>query len=300
MSADHPFRAADTRLPDVSVTDRPDFPLPLRWVGFEGVDLPVVLPRHGRLPARAGARVDLPAPAVKGIHMSRLYRLLDGLTDGQPVTASRLRAVLEAMIASHQDCGTTAAGVTLDIGLPIRRAALVTEGLAGWRSYPVQIRANLRDGAFRIRMRVTVTYSSTCPCSAALARELVADGFAAAFDGDAVDPAAAAGWLRRHATLATPHAQRSEAEVEVDANLDDLMPEHLIDLVEQALGTPVQAAVRRADEQAFAALNGAGQMFVEDAARRLRAMLDGRYQAPSIRVRHLESLHPHDVVAVAD
>ena len=70
----------------------------------------------------------------------------------------------------------------------------------------------------------------------------------------------------------------------------------LIECIEQALGTPVQTAVKRADEQAFAALNGQNLMFVEDAARRIKASLQG-YEHPEIFVRHLESLHPHDAVA---
>jgi GTP cyclohydrolase I len=37
-------------------------------------------------------------------------------------------------------------------------------------------------------------------------------------------------------------------------------------------------------------------MFVEDAARRIKASLQG-YEHPEIFVRHLESLHPHDAVA---
>ncbi|WP_205192559.1 GTP cyclohydrolase, FolE2/MptA family, partial [Burkholderia sp. LMG 13014] len=66
-----------------------------------------------------------------------------------------------------------------------------------------------------------------------------------------------------------------------------------------ALGTPVQTAVKRADEQAFAVLNGENLMFVEDAARRVQAALDGRHASPHVHVRHLESLHPHDAVAWA-
>lgn len=73
----------------------------------------------------------------------------------------------------------------------------------------------------------------------------------------------------------------------------------LIARVEQALGTPVQTAVKRADEQAFAALNGRNLMFVEDAARRIQAALEGSYAQPRVHVRHMESLHPHDAVSWA-
>lgn len=116
-----------------------------------------------------------------------------------------------------------------------------------------------------------------------------------------MEPAAVAAWLRRHATAATPHSQRSEAVVSVALPVDGatLGLIDLIDRIEHALGTPVQTAVKRADEQAFAVLNGGNLMFVEDAARRVQAALDGHHANPSVHVRHLESLHPHDAVAWA-
>jgi len=73
----------------------------------------------------------------------------------------------------------------------------------------------------------------------------------------------------------------------------------LIDRAEAALGTPVQTAVKREDEQAFARLNAENLMFCEDAARRVAAALavDARVQRFDVRVSHFESLHPHDAVA---
>ena len=75
----------------------------------------------------------------------------------------------------------------------------------------------------------------------------------------------------------------------------------LIDAIERALATPVQAAVKREDEQAFAKLNAENPMFCEDAARRIRAALDAdaRIAGYHIVASHHESLHPHDAVAVA-
>jgi GTP cyclohydrolase I len=75
----------------------------------------------------------------------------------------------------------------------------------------------------------------------------------------------------------------------------------LIDQTEQALGTPVQTAVKREDEQAFALANGSNLMFCEDAARRIQKALDAdtRLADFHIRVEHQESLHPHDAVAYA-
>ncbi|KVX57375.1 GTP cyclohydrolase FolE2 [Burkholderia cepacia] len=292
-------------LPDISLTDAAPGRRPLEWVGMQGIDLPVAVAEPGcrrDVHARADVQVDLPAPHVKGIHMSRLYRLLDGLDDGAALSPAGLRPVLQAMVDSHRDCDTRRARLRLHFDLLARRTALVTDGLAGWKAYPVRIDATLTDVGFELRAQVTVVYSSTCPCSAALSRHWVEQAFLTAFGrDDRVEPAAVAAWLKRHATAATPHSQRSEAVVSVGLPADGttLGLIDLIDRIEHALGTPVQTAVKRADEQAFAVLNGGNLMFVEDAARRVQAALDGRHAHPRVHVRHLESLHPHDAVAWA-
>ncbi|MEM8837023.1 MAG: GTP cyclohydrolase FolE2 [Pseudomonadota bacterium] len=291
-------------LPDVSLTETAPKLSPLEWVGMKGIDLPVLVSEteypHA-LHARADLQVDLPVPHIKGIHMSRLYRLLDGgLGSGTVLTPSSLRELLQAMIDTHQDCGSESARVKMTFSLLKRRPALLTEGLAGWRAYPVSLDATLIRGEFKLRIEVTVEYSSTCPCSAALSRQVVEQGFRDAFQAiETIDAEDVAVWLRDNASLATPHSQRSEAIVSVAAD-DEGLPElgllALIDCVEEAVATPVQTAVKRADEQAFAALNGQNLMFVEDAARRIQASLE-RYKSPDVYVRHMESLHPHDAVA---
>ena len=291
-------------LPDVARTDPAPHLLPLEWVGMQGIDIPVTVKEPGYrrdLHARADVQVDLAAPQVKGIHMSRLYRLLDALAQGQVLSPPRLRDLLQAMVDSHRDCGCRSARLGLDLCLLVRRQSLVTADLFGWKSYPVRLDASLIDGAFECRVQVTVGYSSTCPCSAALSRQLIEQAFVQAFGPQAqLAPRMVADWLLRHATLATPHSQRSEAHVVVNvrAQADSLELLALIECIEQAVGTPVQTAVKRADEQAFAALNGQNLMYVEDAARRIGAALHA-YQHPGVRVRHLESLHPHDAVAWA-
>jgi GTP cyclohydrolase I len=112
-------------------------------------------------------------------------------------------------------------------------------------------------------------------------------------------------WLGRSESIpAMAHAQRSEATVELvltPETAPGFPPLQLIDEVEAALGTPVQAAVKREDEQEFARLNARNLMFCEDAARKLKAALLKRADLEdfNIEVRHFESLHPHDVVARA-
>ncbi len=58
--------------------------------------------------------------------------------------------------------------------------------------------------------------------------------------------------------------------------------------------------VKREDEQAFAELNAANPIFVEDAARSFCAALrrDGRVGDFRVVASHQESLHSHDAVSV--
>ncbi|MCC8470657.1 GTP cyclohydrolase FolE2 [Xanthomonas phaseoli] len=287
-------------LPDVAVTEPSALSAPLRWVGMQDIAIPVQLETGGsQLAARASVQVDLPQAELKGIHMSRLYRLLDTHLQ-QPLSPAMLSQLLRALIDSHADCASRAARLTLRFELMLRTPALRSEGLSGWRAYPVHIAAQCRAGRTTLQLQVEVLYASTCPCSAALSRQLLGDAFAQQHAGrDALALHDVVQWLQAHGSYATPHSQRSVAQVRVDLADDTQRLEirELIGVCEQALATPVQAAVRRTDEQAFARLNGANLMYVEDAARRLRKVLAEHYAVFHVAVRHLESLHAHDAVA---
>ena len=292
-------------LPDVSLSETATLPAALEWVGMQGIDLPIRLAEgsvDGLLPASADIQVDLPSATAKGIHMSRLYQLLDRLGTDTPLTPERLRLLLADMVTSHRSCDSRAARLRLDFALLVRRPALVTPGLSGWKRYPVRLEASWVAGAFQLRARIEVAYSSTCPCSASLSRQLIERAFLDDLGDEAtLSPATVAAWLRKNASLATPHSQRSLARIRISlpGTQSDFGLLPLIDRCESALGTPVQTAVKRADEQAFAALNGSNLMFVEDAARRLLVALRDSYAKVDIHVRHLESLHPHDASAWA-
>ncbi len=292
-------------LPDVVSHERPALLGVLDWVGMDGIALPVRV-RDGdgvehRAAARVAAWVNLPRPEDRGIHMSRLYRALDRNLAERSPDAPQLRALLQDFLDSHEG-HSDRARVRLRFEVSTRRDSL-RSGLSGWRSYPVDIAAELDAAGLRVDLEVRVEYASTCPGSAALARQLIQQRFDADFSADTMTPAALREWLgSAHGICATPHAQRSLATVRVRcAPGAPLAPLDLIDRVEAALGTPLQAAVKREDEQEFARLNGTHPMYCEDAARRLCAVLDALPQVSDyvIRAAHLESLHPHDAVAVA-
>ena len=76
--------------------------------------------------------------------------------------------------------------------------------------------------------------------------------------------------------------------------------EDLIDLCRRAVPTETQVMVKREDEQAFAELNAANPIFVEDAARLFCEQLQVEPRVGDFRViaSHQESLHSHDAISV--
>jgi GTP cyclohydrolase I len=277
----------------------------LDWVGMRNIALPLRL-RGGdgavmQVPASVDVLVDLRDPDARGIHMSRLYRQLQDTLVEEALTPAGLRRVLQTCVES-QGALSTSARLTLRFEQLLKRRALISDN-SGWKRYPLEIDAVLAQGHTTLTLAFSVEYSSTCPASAALSRQLNAerfmDDFAAAHP---LSTQVVGEWLASERGLAaTPHAQRSRAEirVELDVSLDELPVADLIDRAEAALGTPVQTAVKREDEQAFARLNAENLMFCEDAARRVAAALavDARVRRFDVRVSHFESLHPHDAVA---
>ena len=278
---------------------------PLDWVGMEGIAIPVRVSDgaggHVQVAAQVDLSVDLKQAGERGIHMSRLYMRLQEELARHEVTPAGLRHVLQASIDSQ-------AGLSGSARLRLRYEALLLRRAlrsdnAGWKRYPVQIEALLENGHLKLVLGFGVEYSSTCPCSAALSRQANAERFAEDFAGaHPISTGVVRDWLASERGMAaTPHAQRSEAKVKVELRpqFDELPLVALVDALEASLGTPVQTAVKREDEQAFAMLNAANLMFCEDAARRVASVLsaDPRIERYEATVSHFESLHPHDAVA---
>ena len=297
-------RPGPPEMPDVAARGVRHAEGTLDWVGMGNVRQPIEI-RDGDAVRAASARaqvyVNLADPKVRGIHMSRLYLILDQHAAARPLGCASLKALLASLVASHRDLSGQAL-VQFDFDCFLRRPALVTEH-TGWNSYPVSIRGAVFDGQVRIEVSLGVWYSSTCPASAALARQLVQQRFDQDFGADDVSAHAVRRWLGSEEAMAgTPHAQRSLARLR--ARLDDRVEAFpitsLVDAAEGALATPVQTAVKRADEQEFARRNAANLMFCEDAGRRLKALLAARADVLDfhVRVEHHESLHAHDAVSV--
>ena len=293
-------------LPDVAVHAQPHLAGALDWVGMADIQVPVLFDAGDgeiqRASARVGAFVNLYRPDKRGIHMSRLYLQVEQALSSQTLSADSLHALLRGFLASHEGLADRAC-LSIRFEQLVRRPALRSAN-SGWRAYPVCIEASLTGDVLLLEFGTEVVYSSTCPASAALSRQLIQDQFVRDFETDMpVDHSAVLAWLgSERGIVATPHAQRSVARLRIRPGAGETFNLiELIDRVEHALGTPVQTAVKREDEQAFALANGSNLMFCEDAARRIQKALDAddRLGDFHIRVEHQESLHPHDAVAYA-
>jgi GTP cyclohydrolase I len=297
-------RAGAFAAPDVAAEALPLGDDAIDWVGMQGIEMPILFDAGDgnlqRCHARVDAFVNLMRPDRRGIHMSRLYLLANQRLGEEPIDAKMLESLLHAFLRSHHDLADRAR-IGVHFEHLVRRKALRSDH-HGWRAYPVSIEAVLIGDAFHLDLDTQVVYSSTCPASAALARQLIQKQFAADFRAEEpLNHAAVFAWLgSERGMVATPHAQRSVAHLRVRfVHAAPLNLISLLDRVERSLRTAVQTAVKREDEQAFALVNGENPMFCEDSARRIRRALDADdgIAAYHVRVEHQESLHPHDAVA---
>jgi GTP cyclohydrolase I len=159
------------------------------------------------------------------------------------------------------------------------RVESLRSGLSGWQYYDIALELTETAGVRKRIIHLDYVYSSTCPCSLELSEHA----------------------RQARGQLATPHSQRSIARISaVEAGHKRLWYEDVIDLARLAVPTETQVMVKREDEQAFAELNAANPIFVEDAARSFAERLLAEPRVGDFRVVavHQESLHSHDAVSV--
>ncbi|MEZ5714301.1 MAG: GTP cyclohydrolase FolE2 [Paracoccaceae bacterium] len=211
----------------------------------------------------------------KGINMSRIMRSFYAHAD----KTFSFEAIEAALDDYKADLDSFDARIQMRFSFPMKVSSL-RSGLAGYQYYDIALELVEQAGVRTKIIHLDYVYSSTCPCSLELSEH------ARQFRGQ----------------LATPHSQRSVARlsVEVACGTDCLWFEDLIDLARAAVPTETQVMVKREDEQAFAELNAANPIFVEDAARLFAQQLEEDRRVGDFRVvaSHQESLHSHDAVSV--
>lgn len=278
FEADHTYRAS---LPDLQ--NGPSALIKgahrqIHHVGISNFRLPV------RFRAREGATHVLECSVTgtvsldaekKGINMSRIMRSFY-------VHAEKTFS-FEVMAAALDDYKTDLdsfdARIQMRFSYPIEMESL-RSGLSGWQYYDFALELAEQAGERKRILHFDYVYSSTCPCSLELSEHA----------------------RKTRAQLATPHSQRSVARLSVltDPDAEALWFEDIVELCRRAVPTETQVMVKREDEQAFAELNAANPIFVEDAARLFALELQGDDRIGDFRVvaSHQESLHSHDAVSV--
>ncbi|WP_171128931.1 MULTISPECIES: GTP cyclohydrolase FolE2 [unclassified Ruegeria] len=257
------IRGAKQQIQHVGISN---FRLPIRFQRKEGGDLTLETSVTGSVSLEA---------EKKGINMSRIMRSFYKHSE-----RTFSFEVMEAALDDYMtDLDSLDARIQMRFSYPERIESL-RSGLSGYQYYDIALELVERGGERLKIMHLDYVYSSTCPCSLELSEHARAT----------------------RGQLATPHSQRSVARISVvvDCNADCLWFEDLIALCRRAVPTETQVMVKREDEQAFAELNAANPIFVEDAARLFCAELLADHHVGDFRIvaSHQESLHSHDAVSI--
>ena len=211
----------------------------------------------------------------KGINMSRIMRSFYAHAE-QTFSFEVIEAALDDYKA---DLESFDARIQMLFSYPMRVESL-RSGLSGWQYYDIALEVVEQGGLRKRILHLDYVYSPTCPCSLELSEHARAT----------------------RSQLATPHSQRSVARLsmELDPDAGTLWFEDAVALCRSALPTETQVMVKREDEQAFAELNAANPVFVEDAVRLFAEALQGEVRVGDFRVvaSHQESLHSHDAVSL--
>ncbi|MCE6961191.1 GTP cyclohydrolase FolE2 [Cereibacter sphaeroides] len=242
-----------------------NFRLPIRYHTRDNGDLTLETSVTGTVSLEA---------EKKGINMSRIMRSFYAHAE-----RSFSFGVIEHALEDYKrDLGSFDARIQMRFSFPVKVPSL-RSGLVGWQYYDIALELVDKGGVRKKIMHLDFVYSSTCPCSLELSEHA----------------------RRERGQLATPHSQRSVARISVEVLPGKcLWFEDLIELARAAVPTETQVMVKREDEQAFAELNAANPIFVEDAARSFCQALQGDPRIGDFRVvaSHQESLHSHDAVSV--
>ncbi len=224
-----------------------------------------------------------------GVNMSRFCTIVQERTIDATLNNDLLKQILNDFRYKLRDYDHEEpiknSFIEFTLSYPMKQQSLKSSNW-GWQYYDVQIKGQNLDGNVRLFFVVKYEYSSTCPCSLSMAKQYEEDY--------------RAGKTTEGNGIATAHSQRSTATVEVEYDSSSTFwINDLIHLLRIAIPTETQSLVKRADEQAFAILNGSNPMFVEHASRRLSKVLDAeaRIFDWKAKVEHIESLHSHNAVA---
>lgn len=276
---------------------------PIDCVGIKDLIFPISLDDGLKVSSKISVFVSVDDSQTRGIHMSRIYLAIHEYFKTNKLNLLNLETLLEKIIQGQK--GISSFGkIKISFGQFVERQALQSQ-LSGWRSYPIFMEVKKLPSpaqTFEHIIGGTVTYSSTCPCSTSLSRQIIKNKFEQDFPQDELkNKKEVLKWIEENSlSVAIPHAQKSTALFKLKVSKDlaqGVSALNYIDEIEKALGTAVQVAVKRQDEAEFAKLNANNLMFCEDAIRKIITCFENKKDILDycIKVQHYESLHPFTV-----
>src|SRR3954449_6904034 len=277
----------------------PEVRLGLTRAGVTGVQKAIRIRHDGHektFSAEISCTVDLD-PAQKGVHMSRFPEIFGEAVDEVVIGEAFLVETLAEHIASHvvERQHALRAEVRIEAQYPLERRTPVT-GL------PTQEIATLIGIAaaspHRVRRVVGVEASgiNACPCAQGLVRGAATERLLEAGFAD--------GGGEGHPELVplATHNQRGRGRLLVGTE-SRVNAEHLVDVVESSMSSPVYELLKRPDELFVVEHAHLQPRFVEDSVRFALSETLRRYPALNdadflfSRQVNLETIHRHDVLA---
>src|SRR3954470_14494960 len=277
----------------------PDVRIGLTRAGVTGVQKAIRIRHESRektFSAEISCTVDLD-PAQKGVHMSRFPELFGEAIDAVVIGEAFLVETLAQHIAAHivERQGALRAEVRIEAQSPLERRTPVTD-------LPTQEIAKLIGIAaaspHRVRRVVGVEAwgINACPCAQGLVRGAATERLVeAGFAGGDVER------ILQLVPLAT-HNQRGRGTLLIGTE-SQVNAEHLVDIVERSMSSPVYELMKRPDELFVVEHAHLQPRFVEDSVRfAVKAALD-RYTSLAdddflfAQQVNLETIHRHDVLA---
>jgi GTP cyclohydrolase I/GTP cyclohydrolase-4 len=297
---EYPYMTDTTRqLLDDLQASAPEVRIGLSRAGVTGVQKAVRIGRGAReklIAATIDCTVDLD-PAQKGVHMSRFPELFEEAIEGVVDDDAFLIEDLAEHVARHivERQHALRAEVRIEAQYPLERRTPVTNLATQEIATLIGIANASPDGVRRV-VGVEAWGINACPCAQGLVRGAASERLLEAGFGEGdIDR------ILELVPLAT-HNQRGKGTLLVgtDATIN---AEHLVEIVEQSMSSPVYELLKRPDELFVVEHAHLQPRFVEDSVRHAMKHVLDRY--PSLddddfvfsRQLNLETIHRHDVLA---
>lgn len=262
------------KLPDIQEDTSPEIPQYINRVGISNVKIPIIIADgglHENVTATTSIFIDL-MENIRAISMSEFFRKFqDHLYKKIDIETLKLLLIEIRTASKEPSCTAT---ITFNFDYSMIKIT-PKSNISFPMFYHSVFKGRMVGQTYRFFKGITVPYTSYCPCSSALCES---------------------------SGIGNPHNQRSFCDLFVELLPDrDMQFCQLISIVEKSVINQIYPVLRRADEQFIAGVAYTNKFFVEDSIRRITSKMvsfNDKISDWAIRVRHEESIHQHDAVAM--